>query len=46
MTAGRTGRLEDARGHVDEAARLNLSEVSPRVAALTLAISAMTASDT
>ena len=41
-----TGRLEDARAHVAEAVRLNLAEVSPRVAALTLAIAAMTAPDT
>ena len=40
-----TGRLDEARAHAAEAVRLNLSEVSPRVAALTLAISAMTASD-
>ena len=43
--AVQTGRLDEARGHVAEAVRLNLSEVSPRVAALTLAISAMTASN-
>ena len=41
-----TGRLDDARAHVAEAIRLNLDEVSPRVAALTLAITAMTAPDT
>ena len=41
-----TGRLEDARAHVAEAVRLNLAEVSPRVAALTLAMRAMTAPDT
>ncbi|MCX6488205.1 MAG: LuxR C-terminal-related transcriptional regulator, partial [Mycobacterium sp.] len=40
-----TGRLDEARAHAAEAVRLNLSEISPRVAALTLAISAMTASD-
>jgi len=40
-----TGRLEDARTHVAEAMRLNLGEVSPRVAALTIAMAAMTASD-
>ena len=40
-----TGRLTEARAHVAEAVRLNLAEVSPRVAALTLAISAMTAPD-
>jgi len=38
-----TGRLEEARAHVTEAVRLNLAEVSPRVAALILAITAMTA---
>ncbi len=37
-----TGRLEDARAHVEEAVRLNLAEVSPRVAALILAMTAMT----
>ena len=41
-----TGRLEDARAHVEEAVRLNLAEVSPRVAALILATTAMTAPDT
>lgn len=41
----RTGRLEEARAHVAEAVRLNLAEVSPRVAALILAASAMTAPD-
>jgi len=41
-----TGRRDDARAHVAEAIRLNLAEVSPRVAALTLAITAMTAPDT
>jgi DNA-binding CsgD family transcriptional regulator len=40
-----TGRLEDARAHVAEAVRLNLAEVSPRVAALTIAVTAMTAPD-
>lgn len=40
-----TGRLNEASAHAAEAIRLDLSEVSPRVAALTLAISAMTASD-
>jgi DNA-binding CsgD family transcriptional regulator len=40
-----TGRIEEARAHVAEAARLNLAEVSPRVAALTIAITAMTAPD-
>jgi len=38
-----TERLADARAHVAEAMRLNLDEVSPRVAALTLAMRAMTA---
>jgi DNA-binding CsgD family transcriptional regulator len=41
-----TGRLEVARAHVAEAARLNLAEVSPRVNALMLAMRAMTAPDT
>jgi DNA-binding CsgD family transcriptional regulator len=40
-----TGRVEEARAHVAEAVRLNLAEVSPRVAALTTAITAMTAPD-
>jgi DNA-binding CsgD family transcriptional regulator len=40
-----TGRLEDARGHVTEAVRLNLAEVSPRVAALIIAMTAMTTPD-
>lgn len=40
-----TGRLDDARAHVAEAMRLNLAEVSPRVAALTIAMRAMTAPD-
>ena len=40
-----TGRLDDARAHVAEAVRLNLAEVSPRVEALTLAITAMTTPD-
>ena len=40
-----TGRLEDARAHVAEAMRLKLDEVSPRVAALMLAMRAMTAPD-
>ena len=40
-----TGRVEDARAHVGEAVRLNLAEVSPRVEALTLAMTAMTAPD-
>ena len=43
--AVRTGRLAEAREHVAEAIRLNLAEVSPRVAALILAVSAMTAPD-
>ena len=41
-----SGRLEDARAHVAEAVRLNLAEVSPHVAALTTAMTAMTAPDT
>ena len=41
----RTGRLKDARAHVAEAVRLNLGDASPRVAALILAMSAMTAPD-
>ena len=41
----RTGRLKDARAHVAEAVRLNLADASPRVAALILAMSAMTAPD-
>ena len=41
-----TGRLEDARAHVAGAVRLNLAEISTRVAALTLAMTAMTAPDT
>lgn len=40
-----TGRLAEARTHAAEAVRLNLAEASPRVAALTLAITAMTAPD-
>ena len=40
-----TGRLEDARAHVTEAVRLYLAEVSPRMAALTIAVAAMTAPD-
>lgn len=43
--AVRSGRLAEAREHVAESIRLNLAEVSPRVAALTLAVSAMTAPD-
>ena len=43
--AVQTGRLAEARAHVAEAVRLNLAEVSPRVEALVLAISAMTAPD-
>ena len=43
--AVQTGRLDEARAHVAEALHLNLPEVSPRVAALTMAISAMTAPD-
>jgi DNA-binding CsgD family transcriptional regulator len=40
-----TGRLDEARAHTAEAVRLNLAEVSPRVAALVLAIAALTAPD-
>ena len=43
--AVQTGRIEEARAHAAEAVRLELSEVSPRVASLTMAISAMTAPD-
>ena len=43
--AVQTGRLDEARAHVAEALHLNLRAVSPRVAALTLAVSAMTAPD-
>jgi DNA-binding CsgD family transcriptional regulator len=41
----RSGRSDEARALADEAVRLNLAEISPRVAALTIAISAMTAPD-
>ena len=41
----RFGRADEARALADEAARLNLAQISPRVAALTIAISAMTAPD-
>ena len=40
-----SGRPDEARVLTDEAVRLNLAEISPRVAALTTAISAMTAPD-
>jgi DNA-binding CsgD family transcriptional regulator/tetratricopeptide (TPR) repeat protein len=40
-----TGRLAEARAHTAAAVRLNLADVSPRVAALTGAITAMTAPD-
>lgn len=43
--AVRTGRLAEAREHTAQALRLHLADVSPRVAALVLAISAMTAPD-
>jgi DNA-binding CsgD family transcriptional regulator len=43
--AVQTGRLDAVRAHVAEAVRLNLAEVSPRTAALILAMSAMTAAD-
>jgi len=42
----RTARPEEASAHVAEAVRLNLAEVSPRVAALIMAMKAMTAPDT
>ena len=42
----RTARREEASAHVAEAVRLNLAEVSPRVAALIMAMKAMTAPDT
>jgi DNA-binding CsgD family transcriptional regulator len=38
-----TGRVRDARAHAAEAVRLGMPAISPRVAALTSAISAMTA---
>lgn len=41
----RFGRPDEARALAAEAVRLNLAEISPRVAALTIAISAMTAPD-
>jgi DNA-binding CsgD family transcriptional regulator len=41
----RFGRPDEARALADEAVRLNLAQISPRVAALTIAISAMTAPD-
>jgi len=40
-----SGRPDEARALTDEAVWLNLAEISPRVAALTTAISAMTAPD-
>ena len=43
--AVQTGHLDEARAHAAEAVRLKLPEVSPRTAALILAISAMTAPD-
>ncbi|MGI9162963.1 MAG: ATP-binding protein [Mycobacterium sp.] len=43
-SAVRTGRMAEAREHVAEAVRLKLAEVSPRVAALIAAASALTAS--
>lgn len=39
------GRLEEACGLAADAVRLNLAELSPRVAALTIAVSAMAAPD-
>jgi DNA-binding CsgD family transcriptional regulator len=44
--AMRSDRIEEARALAEEAARLNLAGVSERVAALTLAIVAMTSPDT
>jgi DNA-binding CsgD family transcriptional regulator len=41
----RFGRPDEARALADEAVRLDLAQISPRVAALTIAISAMTAPD-
>jgi DNA-binding CsgD family transcriptional regulator len=41
----RFGRPDEARALTDEAVRLNLAQISPRVAALTITISAMTAPD-
>ena len=41
----RFGRPDEARALADEAVRLNLAQISPRAAALTIAISAMTAPD-
>lgn len=41
----RSGRPDEARALTGEAVRLNLAEISPRVAALIIAISAMTAPD-
>ena len=41
-----SGHIEEARAHVAVVARLRIAEVSPRVEALTLAISAMIAPDT
>ena len=39
------GHLEDARAHADEATRLRLGEISPRLDAMTTAARAMTAAD-
>lgn len=44
-SATQTGRLDEARTHLESAVRLRLDEVSPRVAALMIAVAAMTASD-
>lgn len=41
----RTGRLDEAGALTAEAVRRNLAEISPRVAALTMAISATTATE-
>ena len=44
--AVQSGHIQEARAHVAVVARLRIAEVSPRVEALTLAISAMIAPDT
>lgn len=40
-----TGRIDEARRHASEAARLGFREISPRLAALTVAVDAMSAPD-
>jgi len=40
-----TGRLDEARAYAEVVTRLRIAEVSPRLAALTIAVSAMTAPD-